>query len=251
VTETPHLSVRGLDKQFVLHLLDGKRLTGFSDISFDVPAGRFVGIAGRSGSGKSSLLKCVYRTYLADAGAMLFRRAGGTTVDLAAADDDTMLELRGTEIGYVSQFLRPTPRVRALDLAARPLLRRGVALTEARERVAELFERLSLPRELWDGYPILFSGGEQQRVNLTRALVAEPRLLLLDEPTSALDASLQDRVVELLAEAGGRGTTMIGVMHDTALLAELADEVITMADGRIVNRSPRTSGVGSSAAGRA
>ncbi len=251
MTETPHLSVRGLDKQFVLHLLDGKRLTGFSDMSFEVPAGRFVGIAGRSGSGKSSLLKCVYRTYLADAGSMLYRRADGTTVDLATADDDTMLELRGTEIGYVSQFLRPTPRVRALDLAARPLLRRGVPLEAARERVTDLFARLALPRELWDGYPILFSGGEQQRVNLTRALVSEPRLLLLDEPTSALDESLQERVVELLAEAGGRGTTMIGVMHDTALLSQLADEVITMADGRIVGRAPRAGAVRSEAAGRA
>jgi alpha-D-ribose 1-methylphosphonate 5-triphosphate synthase subunit PhnL len=126
--------------------------------------------------------------------------------------------------------------VRALDLAARPLLRRGVPLAEARERVAELFARLELPRELWDGYPILFSGGEQQRVNLTRALMAEPKLLLLDEPTSALDEGLQERVVELLAEAGERGTTMIGVMHDTALLAELADVVITMENGRVVDR---------------
>jgi alpha-D-ribose 1-methylphosphonate 5-triphosphate synthase subunit PhnL len=234
--ESPHVSVRGLDKQFVLHLLGGKRLTGFVDVSFDAPAARFVGIAGRSGSGKSSLLKCLYRTYQADAGTMLYRRADGTTVDLASADDDAMLDLRATEIGYVSQFLRPTPRVGALDLAARPLARRGVAMAESRERVAELFDRLELPRELWDGYPILFSGGEQQRVNLTRALAAEPRLLLLDEPTSALDASLQGRVVELLAEARGRGTTMIGVMHDTALLAELADVVITLEGGRIVDR---------------
>jgi alpha-D-ribose 1-methylphosphonate 5-triphosphate synthase subunit PhnL len=235
--EVPHLSVQGLSKQFILHLLDGKRLTGFVDVSFDVPAARFVGIAGRSGSGKSSLLKCIYRTYLADGGAMLYRRADGTTVDLATADDDTMLALRVSEIGYVSQFLRPTPRVSALDLAARPLLRRGIPLAGARERAAELFVRLELPRDLWDGYPILFSGGEQQRVNLTRALISEPRLLLLDEPTSALDESLQARVVELLAEAGVRGTTMIGVMHDTALIAELADTIITMEAGRIVDRT--------------
>jgi len=234
--DTPHLRIRGLQKQFVLHLLEGKTLLGFTDVSLDVPQGQFVGIAGRSGSGKSSLLKCIYRTYLADRGAMRYRRADGSVVDLATADDDTMLALRAAEIGYVSQFLRPTPRVRALDLAARPLLRRGVSLASARERVAVLFERLQLPAELWDGYPILFSGGEQQRVNLARALVAAPRLLLLDEPTSALDESLQAQVAELLAEAGSRGTTMIGVMHDTALLAQLADVVVTMAGGRMVDR---------------
>jgi alpha-D-ribose 1-methylphosphonate 5-triphosphate synthase subunit PhnL len=97
--ETPHLSIRGLHKQFVLHLLDGKKLTGFADISFDVPHTRFVGVAGRSGSGKSSLLKCIYRTYLADGGSILYRRADGTTVDLVSADDDTMLDLRAGEIG--------------------------------------------------------------------------------------------------------------------------------------------------------
>jgi alpha-D-ribose 1-methylphosphonate 5-triphosphate synthase subunit PhnL len=236
VTEAPHLSVHDLSKQFVLHLLDGKWLVGFEGISFDVLPGRFLGIAGRSGSGKSSLLKCVYRTYLADRGSISYRCADGTTVDLATAPDDDVLDLRGEEIGYVSQFLRPTPRVRALDLAARPLLRRGVGLAEARERVAILFGRLQLPRELWDGYPVLFSGGEQQRVNLTRALVAEPRLLLLDEPTSALDNSLHGPVVELLAEARARGTTMLGVMHDERLLGELADDIMVMAEGRVVDR---------------
>src|SRR4051794_24840349 len=236
MTESLHLSVRDLRKQFVLHLLDGKRLVGFADVSFDVPPGTFLGIAGRSGSGKSSLLKCLYRTYLADGGSINYHGGDGSVVDLATAPDDDVLDLRSAEIGYVSQFLRPIPRVRALDLAARPLLRRGVGLGEARERVATLFSRLQLPRELWDGYPVLFSGGEQQGVNLTRALVAEPRLLLLDEPTSALDTSLHGPVTELLAEARARGTTMLGVMHDEHLLSALADEIMVMADGRVVDR---------------
>ncbi|HEX2186730.1 MAG TPA: ATP-binding cassette domain-containing protein, partial [Chloroflexota bacterium] len=131
------------------------------------------------------------------------------------------------------QFLRPVPRVRALDLAARPLYRRGVSRRDAQERVAELFSRLQLPRDLWDGYPVLFSGGEQQRVNLARALAAEPRLLLLDEPTSSLNPSLQREVVTLLQQARARGTTMIGVMHDMALLRELADVVLTLDRGRL------------------
>ncbi len=234
------LRVRDLQKEFVLHILNNKRVLAFRDITFDVPACSFVGIAGRSGSGKSSLLKCLFRTYLADGGSAIYQSAAGDLVDLTDAPDDSVLDLRATEIGYVSQFLRPLPRVTALDLAARPLLQRGVPRAEAHEVVSRYFERLSLPRDLWDGYPILFSGGEQQRVNLARALAARPRLLLLDEPTSALDSGLQLEVVRLLQEARADGVTMVGVMHDTALLDELSDEVITMQDGAIVERqAPR------------
>lgn len=229
----PRLKVIDLTKTFSLHILNGKQITGFEHVSFEVPDGAFVGVAGQSGSGKSSLLKCLYRTYMASSGQILYGATDGTTVDLVTADDDTVLDLRVEEIGYVSQFLRPTPRVPALDLAARPLLRHGMPKAEARERVASYFQRLSLPEDLWDGYPILFSGGEQQRVNLARALASNARLLLLDEPTSALDASLQDDVAQLLAERRDRGTTMIGIMHDATLLARLSDVTVHMERGRV------------------
>lgn len=230
-----HVSVRDLRKEFVLHILHDKEILGFEGISFDVPRGGFVGIAGQSGSGKSSLLKCLYRTYLADSGEIILNLADGEAVDLATAADDVILDLRVSEIGYVSQFLRPAPRVSALDLAARPLLSRGMAKSDAYERVAYYFQRLALPEELWDGYPILFSGGEQQRVNLARALSSDSKLLLLDEPTSALDASLQSEVVRLLAERRDRGTTMIGIMHDVALLHELSDVILHMESGRLID----------------
>lgn len=247
-----HVRVIDLSKNFTLHTLHGKKITGFEHVSFDVPQGAFVGIAGQSGSGKSSLLKCLYRTYLANSGEILFRLPKGLNgsngssapdageIDLVTADDDTMLDLRVDEIGYVSQFLRPTPRVPALELAARPMLRRGVPRDEAFERVASYFQRLALPEDLWDGYPILFSGGEQQRVNLARALASDSRLLLLDEPTSALDVSLQEEVAQLLIERRDRGTTMIGIMHDANLLAQLSDVLVHMAHGRVTSTESLT-----------
>ncbi|GIW07276.1 MAG: phosphonate C-P lyase system protein PhnL [Dehalococcoidia bacterium] len=228
-----HLSVRDLTKRFHLHLLGGKTVVGFEGISFDVAEGEFVGLAGPSGSGKSSLLKAIYGSYLVQAGTLLYRCIDGSIVDLATADDETKLALRRREIAYVSQFLRPAPRVKAIDLAARPLIAQGVDEAEARERIATLFDRLRLPRDLWESYPVLFSGGEQQRVNLARAIASRPRLLLLDEPTSALDPSLQQTVVHLLAEERSRGVTMIGVMHDETLLSRLADEVVRLDRGRL------------------
>lgn len=228
---SPRFEIRGLKKSFELHILKGKVIPGFADVSFDVPEGAFVGIAGKSGSGKSSLLKCLYRTYLADEGEIRYRRDTGEHVDLVALDDDTMLDIRNHEIGYVSQFLHAVPRVTALNLAARPLVHAGVSTEEAHERVAHFFQQLELPEDLWDGYPILFSGGEQQRVNIARALASPSSVLLLDEPTSSLDERLQGTVAELLRARRNEGTTLIGIMHDQQLLSSLADSIVYMHNG--------------------
>lgn len=229
----PRFEIRNLDKSFHLHILNGKVIPGFADVSFDVPEGAFVGIAGKSGSGKSSLLKCLYRTYLADSGEIIYRRHSGEAVDLVTTDDDTMLDIRQREIGYVSQFLHPAPRVSALDLASRPLVHGGVEREEAHEIVARFFRELELPQDLWDGYPVLFSGGEQQRVNIARALASRSKILLLDEPTSALDERLQKTVARLLGERQSTGTTIIGIMHDQQLLSSLADSIVYMHEGAV------------------
>jgi alpha-D-ribose 1-methylphosphonate 5-triphosphate synthase subunit PhnL len=231
-----HLTVDGLVKTFTLHLLGGRAVAGLRGVSFAVPRGAFVGVIGPSGSGKSSLLKCIYRTYLANDGSARYVAADGRAIDLIAAPDEEIIALRGGELGYVSQFLRPTPRVTAVDLVARPLVGRGVGREEARGRAADLLRRLALPADLLDGYPVLFSGGEQQRVNIARALIALPRLLLLDEPTSALDAANQATVIELLREAHAAGTTILGIFHDLDVLRQLADSYILMRDGELAGR---------------
>jgi alpha-D-ribose 1-methylphosphonate 5-triphosphate synthase subunit PhnL len=233
-----HLAVDGLVKSFTLHLLGGRVVAGLRGVSLALPRGAFVGVIGPSGSGKSSLLKCIYRTYLANEGSARYVAADGREIDLIAAPDEEIIRLRGSEIGYVSQFLRPTPRVTAVDLVARPLAGRGVEREEARARATELLRRLALPADLLDGYPVLFSGGEQQRVNIARALIALPRLLLLDEPTSALDAANQATVIELLREAHAAGTTILGIFHDLDVLRQLADSYILMRDGRLVGHGP-------------
>lgn len=232
------LTVTDLQKEFVLHVLGGKRVVALRGLSFTVAQGEFIGVLGPSGGGKSSLLKCLYRTYLSTGGAIHYRPESREPLDLATASDEAILALRGTEIGYVSQFLRPAPRVTAVDLVARPLLGRGVGRDEARERAAILLRRLSLPADLLDGYPSLFSGGEQQRVNIARALIAPPRLLLLDEPTSALDATNQETVLTLLRETHEAGTTIIGTFHDLAVLRRLADQYLHIRDGRLIAKGP-------------
>lgn len=235
MTAQPLLTVTNLQKEFELHVLRGKRVVALRGLSFVVAQGAFVGVLGPSGGGKSSLLKSLYRTYLPTGGAIDYTTAAGATIDLANADDDVILALRGAEIGYVSQFLRPAPRVTAVDLVARPLIGRGIGREEARERSAALLRRLSLPADLLDGYPVLFSGGEQQRVNIARALIAPPRLLLLDEPTSALDATNQETVLGLLRETHEAGTTIIGTFHDLTVLRRLADRYLHIRDGRLVD----------------
>ena len=227
------LELNGLSKTITLHILDSAEVEPFRDVSFHVDEGEFVAILGPSGSGKSSVVKAIHRTYLPTAGSALYRAASGEIIDLAGAPDRRVLQLRRREIGFVSQFLRVDPRVPAQSVVAGPLLRHGAHRDEAMERAAGLLERLDLPRRLWSSFPTLFSGGEQQRVNIARALIAGPRLLLADEPTSALDTVNTGRVVELLTEARAGGMTIVGVFHDIQLIERLADRIVVMESGRI------------------
>jgi alpha-D-ribose 1-methylphosphonate 5-triphosphate synthase subunit PhnL len=227
-----HVRIRGLCKTFTLHVLHGKRIQSLRDVSFDVPSGGVTAVVGSSGSGKSTLLKCLHRTYLPTSGELLLQTERGA-VDLALADDHLVLALRRQELCYVPQFLRAPPRVPALDVVARPLVALGTSLSEARDRAANVLAQLGLARELFDAYPSLFSGGEQQRVNIARALIVRSRLLLLDEPTSALDHDNLRLVVELLRQARAAGTTIVGIFHDANVVRELADVVVTMNQGAV------------------
>ena len=216
-----------------MHVLGRKEIKGFEDVSFSVKRGEFLAIIGSSGSGKSSLLKCMYRTYLADSGSMLYRMDSGSAIDLTTASDHEILRLRRSEIGYVSQLLQVVPRTIAVDVIAEPLLQRGIGIDDAWDAASRYLARLRIPEDLWDAYPSTFSGGERQRVNIARALIRAPRLLLLDEPTSALDPASTAVVVEMLRRVNHR-TTMIGIFHDLSVVRKLADRVIVMKANRMV-----------------
>lgn len=230
----PILSVRGLRKSFTLHAVDGRTVSGLNGVDLDVGAGEHVALAGTSGAGKSSLLKCVYRTYLPTSGEVWFRRADGADVELTAMSDADLADLREHEIGYVSQFLRAEPRRGVLDVVARAGIRRGMDLDEARDAAALALTRVNIAERLWATYPTLLSGGEKQRVNLAAGTIAPPRLLLLDEPVSALDPENREAVLDLIADLTTGGTAVLAVFHDLDAMLRLASRVVLMRHGAVV-----------------
>jgi len=226
------LEIKGLSKEFFLHQWV-RKIEGFRDVSFAVDKGECFGIFGQSGSGKSSLIRCIYRTYIPTKGEIWYESREGK-VNLATLPEYDVLKLRKEEIGYVSQFLRVVPRVSAVDVVAEPLIKRGLPVEEARAAASSLLERFLIPENLFDSYPSTFSGGELQRVNLARALITKFNLLLLDEPTASLDEGMKQIVTEMLREEKDRGATIICISHDVSFLNALADRVGVMKGGRMV-----------------
>ncbi len=227
------IEVHHLSKVFDLHILHEKRITALHQIDMTIGEGEIVGLTGKSGSGKSSLMKCLHRTYLATSGEILYAGESGT-VDLVKADDHAVIALRRSEMRYCSQFMSVIPRVSAVDVVAEPLFRKEKNKDLARERSRGLLEALGLPSALWDAYPVTFSGGEQQRVNVARAIIERPRLLLIDEPTASLDAKTKDVVIGLIRDLKQYGTAVLCISHDEYTLDRLADRRLHLQAGRIM-----------------
>jgi alpha-D-ribose 1-methylphosphonate 5-triphosphate synthase subunit PhnL len=232
----PILAVRDLRKSFTLHAIDGRVVTALDGVDLDVAPGEHVALAGTSGAGKSSLLKCVYRTYLPSGGSVRFTDDDGAVHELTALPDAELADLRARRIGYVSQFLRAEPRRGALDVVARAGRRRGLDPDAAGDAATEALRRVRIDERLWGTYPTLLSGGEKQRVNLAAGLVAPPRLLLLDEPVSALDPANREAVLGLVGDLAGLGVAVLAVFHDVDAMARLATRVVRLEHGRVVAR---------------
>lgn len=224
-SDTALVQVRGLGKMFTLHNQGGVRLPVLQNVDFDAGPGDCLVLAGPSGTGKSTLLRCLYGNYLATEGSIRMRD-GERWVELTRAPEQQILQLRRDVIGYVSQFLRVIPRVSTLDVVAEPLRERGQDAEAAREQAAALLRRLNVPQRLWGLPPATFSGGEQQRVNIARGFIGGHPVLLLDEPTASLDADNRAVVVTLIREAVAAGRCLIGIFHDEAVRDEVATRIL-------------------------
>lgn len=219
------LRLEAFGKSFYIHHLK-RRVSAFEDLSVSIAEGSFVRVSGANGVGKSTLLRCLYRSYRPSSGEAIYSSAYGP-IDLARAADIDMVKLRHEEIGFVTQFLRARPRVSAQELVAEPLFA-TLGYEAALEKAKEALAAFGLKEALWPAYPTTFSGGEQQKVNLARALLAPRRLLLLDEPTASLDKHARTTLVRRLAELKTLGVTMIGVFHHPEDVEALIDTTLTL-----------------------
>ena len=226
----PVLRVSGLNKSFVMHAQGGLALRVLEDVALSVAPGECLALVGPSGAGKSTLLRSLYGNYRPQTGSIRIRHREAW-VELANAEPRTTLDVRRHTLGFVSQFLRVIPRVPTVDVVAEPMVRRGASLDEARRRAEFLLGLLGIPARLWALPPATFSGGEQQRVNIARSLIADYPILLLDEPTASLDAGNRDRVIELIAQRRDAGGALVGIFHDIGVRELLANRVYEVAPG--------------------
>ena len=222
--DAPPIQIRDLHKYFGdLEVLRG--------IDFDVMFGEVVVLIGPSGSGKSTLLRCVNRLEEPTAGTILIEG-----IDIT--DPETDVDAVRTRIGMVFQQFNLFPHLtvlRNLTIAQRKVLGRPTA--EAHQIARDMLARVGLSDKV-DEHPSRLSGGQQQRVAIARALCMNPDMMLFDEPTSALDPELIGEVLDVMRELADDGMTMVVVTHEMGFAHQVADRVIFMDAGVIVEEGP-------------
>ncbi len=202
-----------------------------SDVDLTVHAGEKVVICGPSGSGKSTLIRCVNR---------LEEHDGGTiTVDGIELDEHTEnIRAVRQDVGMVFQQFNLFPHLTVLEnLTIGPIRVRKMPKSEAETLARTYLDRVHIPEQV-DKYPAQLSGGQQQRVAIARSLCMEPRIMLFDEPTSALDPEMINEVLDVMAELARSGMTMVVVTHEMGFARKVADTMVFMEAGRIVEIAP-------------
>jgi ABC-type glutathione transport system ATPase component len=239
---TPIVMIENLRVEFDS---DGRTVTGVEDVSFEIAPGETVCVVGESGSGKSvtslSIMRLVeFGGGRITQGAIRFARADGSILDITGADDATMRDIRGGEIGMV--FQEPMTSLNPVFTVGRQLsdglmLHRGLPGSEARARALDMLRevRIPEPERRLDQYPHELSGGMRQRVVIAMAMACRPRLLIADEPTTALDVTIQAEILALIDRLKREtGMAVLFITHDMAVVAQMADRVVVMYRGRIV-----------------
>lgn len=219
-TDTPLITMRKVSKYF-------GDFQALKEVSLDVALGERVVICGPSGSGKSTLIRCINRLEAHESGDIVVD--GITLTDTA----ESLEKIRGN-VGMVFQQFNLFPHLTVIDnLTLGPRRVLGLSDADAKARAMKYLERVQIPDQA-DKFPRQLSGGQQQRVAIARSLCMEPRILLFDEPTSALDPEMIAEVLEVMTELASSGMTMIVVTHEMGFARRVANKMVFMDKGEIV-----------------
>ena len=218
------ISVRNLVKTY-----NGGKVTALNHCSIDVKQGQVIAVIGPSGSGKSTLLRSLNLLEEPTSGQIYFN-----DVELTSKKID--INLHRQKMGMVFQHFNLFPHKTVMqNITMAPVTLKLMTEEEAEERAKVLLNRVGLLDKA-DEYPNMLSGGQKQRIAIVRALAMDPEVMLFDEPTSALDPEMVGEVLDVMKELAHEGMTMIVVTHEMGFAREVADEIVFMADGEIIER---------------
>ncbi|MFC7053738.1 methionine ABC transporter ATP-binding protein [Hansschlegelia quercus] len=227
--ERAAISFRGVGKVYVSPAGDIGALKG---VDVDVPEGRVFGVIGRSGAGKSSLLRLVNRLEQVSSGAVVVDGE-----DVGALDDEALIGLR-RRVGMIFQHFNLLSTKTVAQNVALPLRVAGLPRAEIEARVSETLALVGL-EDKRDAYPRRLSGGQKQRVGIARALANRPKILLCDEATSALDPETTQSILGLLRDINRRlGITIMLITHEMSVIREICDEVLVLEKGEVAEAGP-------------
>ncbi len=228
MTNDKLIQVKDLKKYY-----KGERIKALDGVTVDINRGDVMVVIGPSGSGKSTFLRSLNLLEVPTAGSIIFE---GVDITQKKGPDGKKLDidLHRQKMGMVFQHFNLFPHMTILqNMTLAPVQVKGVPQAEAEKKALELLERVGL-RDRADAYPIQLSGGQKQRVAIVRALAMEPDVMLFDEPTSALDPEMVGEVLDVMRELAREGMTMVVVTHEMGFAREVADRVLFMDNGQIV-----------------
>ena len=213
--------------EHVVKEFDGGAVKALNDCNLSINRGEVVAIIGPSGSGKSTLLRCLNLLEVPTSGSVWFNG-----VDIT--DKKIDLDLHRRKMGMVFQHFNLFPNMTVLkNLTLAPVHLKLLSKAEADEKARAMLARIGLPDKA-NTFPAMLSGGQKQRIAIVRALMMQPEVMLFDEPTSALDPEMVGEVLDLMRDLAKEGMTMAVVTHEMGFAREVADRVVFMADGRIL-----------------